>query len=43
MLFVEAIQATTKVLWTSIPQQMGYTIFKPIGRLLSKCYRDRQH
>ena len=27
----EAIQATTKVLWISMPQQILYTIFKVIG------------
>jgi hypothetical protein len=31
LLSVEVIQATTKVLWTSMPQQILYTIFKAIG------------
>jgi hypothetical protein len=31
LLLVEAIQATTKVLWISMPQQILYTIFKVIG------------
>lgn len=30
LLLVEAIQATIKVLWMSMPQQILYTIFKAI-------------
>jgi len=36
---VEAMQATTNFLWTSIPQQMGYMIFNNKTSLLKKLLR----
>jgi hypothetical protein len=42
------MQATTKVLWTSMPQQILYTIFKAIGtpfrtKWFNKDYREKRH
>ena len=50
MISMEAMQVTTKVLWTSINStgQILYTIFKAIGtpfrtRSFAKDYSERQH
>ncbi len=48
MLSVEAMKATTKVLFTSMPQQIVSTLFKTIEtpfrtERFAKDYRERRH